>query len=177
MLIWHMRLFIAVAMSEENKDGLFKIQEQLRNKCLRGNFTRRGNFHITMAFLGEVQEEKLGTLFCIMEKIKFSPFEITFDRAGFFTHSRKELWWIGPDPNSPALPLLEAIHLQLMNQLSDAGFNVDKRPFNTHITMAREIRRQQPIVLDCPEIIVMVDRLRLMKSDHLGGLLTYTELK
>ena len=171
-----MRLFIAVNVNDETRGRIVKVQEQLRSQALRGSFTRPENLHLTLAFLGETAEEKLPHLFRIMQEVKFSPFEISFNRTGCFTHSRKELWWIGAGPYCPGLPKLEAIHAQLLGLLLNAGFRVDTRPFNAHISLGREIKHAQPIVLECPEITVKVDRMSLMKSEHIRGVLTYTEL-
>ena len=177
MLEYSMRLFIAVNFDEEIKGRLLKIQGQLRSQCHKGNFTQAENFHITLAFLGETPGERLQDLFQIIGDVKFSAFDLCFSRTGCFTHSGKELWWVGAERGSIGHSLLEAIHSQLIDRLSDGGFNVDKRAFNAHITLAREVRHSDPILLDCPEITVPVRRISLMKSEHIRGFLTYTELK
>jgi len=172
-----MRLFIAVNFDAEIKGRLLEIQAQLRSQCHKGNFTQTENFHITLAFLGETPEERLACLFQIIEDLRFSAFDLVFNHTGCFTHSGKELWWVGVERSCPGHSLLEAIHSQLVGHLSDGGFNVDKRAFNAHITLAREVRHTGPIVLDFPEITVPVNRVSLMKSEHIHGVLTYTELK
>ena len=177
-----MRLFVAVNLSEDIKSRLLEIQSQLRSRALRGNFTRPENLHLTLAFLGETPEGKLEKLFRMMEEIHRNqrfpqkPFDVVFNRCGCFTHSRKELWWIGADRDCPGLPLLEAIHGQLLELLDEGDFAVDKRPFSAHITLAREVKLRQPEVLDCPKITVRVDHISLMESGHIRGVLTYTEL-
>jgi 2'-5' RNA ligase len=171
-----MRLFIAVNFTDEVKSRLLKIQEQLKSQSARGNFTRPENLHLTLAFLGETPETQLEKLYDILEGIQSSPLAIPFNRTGCFTHSGKELWWIGADPESPGLPLLKAIHEQLLSRLLEEGFPADTRPFNAHITLGREIKHKKPIILDCPEITVQADRISLMKSEHLKTGLTYTEL-
>ena len=171
-----MRLFIAVFLSKEVKMELQRLQEQLRLQAYKGSFTRPENVHLTLVFLGETPEEKLASLYQIIQGIKTPAFEIAFNRTGCFTHSHKELWWIGADPNDPKLPLLGLIHTQLISRLEQEGFPVDKRPFNAHITLGREIRHSEPITLNCQEIRVKVDRVSLVKSERIGGVLTYTEL-
>ena len=168
---------MAVNFNDEIKKRLLEIQGNLRSQCFKGNFTQAENFHITLAFLGETPGEKLKCLFQIMEAVKFPAFDVCFNRSGCFTHSRKELWWIGMERNSSGHSRLEAIHSQLIGRLLDGGFGVDSRAFNAHITLAREVRHSDPIVLDCPEITVPVNRINLMKSEHINGILTYTELK
>jgi len=171
-----MRLFIAVNFADEIKTRIVKLQTQLRSQSLRGNFSRRENLHITMAFLGETPEEKIQCLFQIMEEIQSPSFDIVFSRTGCFTHSRKELWWIGAEPDCAGVPLLNSIHDQLLDHLEKEGFTVDKRPFNAHITLGREVSHKDPIILDNPVITVRVDHISLMKSENIRGVLTYTEL-
>ena len=171
-----MRLFVAVNFNDEIKSRLLELQKQLRSQALRGSFTRPENFHLTLAFLGETPEEKLQSLFDIIGEIQSPPFDIPFNRTGCFTHSRKELWWIGAEPDCPGLPIIKAIHRQLIDRLEKEGFSVDKRPFNPHITLGREIKRDRPIALDCQAITVRVGRISLMKSEHSVGVRTYTEL-
>ena len=171
-----MRLFIAVNFPREVKNKILDTQEQLRGQSLRGNFTRSENFHLTLAFLGETPGEKVSELCEIVKEIKAVPFEISFTHTGCFTHSRKELWWIGADPNDPGLLQLKSIHRQLLDNLLNAGFSVDTRPFSAHITLGREIKHSGSIVLDRPDIAVRVDRISLMKSEHISGKLTYTEI-
>jgi len=172
-----MRLFIAVNFSGGVKDRLLELQERLRAQAVKGNFTRSENFHLTLAFLGETPEEKLQDLYRIMAEIQTPPpFEIVFNRTGRFTHSRKDLWWIGSDPDDPGLPLLKSMHGQLLGFLDEEGFSVDKRPFNAHITLGREVKSLSPILLDNTELTIRVSRISLMKSEHSRGVLTYTEI-
>ena len=174
-----MRLFIAVNFSDEVKSRIQNIQERLRSQVLRGSFSRPENFHLTLAFLGETSEETLKVLSLILEEIQQlqpASFDISFDHIGCFTHSRKELWWLGADKSCSGLPLLETVHRQLLDRLEEESFPVDKRPFSAHITLAREIKHTSPIVLDYPAITVSVDHISLMKSEHVRGVLTYTEL-
>jgi len=171
-----MRLFIAVNFREKVIGQILDIQEHLRSQSLRGSFTRPENFHLTLAFLGETPGEKVDDLCRIIKGIDSASFEIAFTRTGFFSHSRKELWWLGAEPNSPALPILAAIHRKLLEQLLAEGFSVDTRPFSAHITLGREIKHSGPVILDTPDIIVSVDRISLMKSENIRGRLTYTEI-
>ena len=171
-----MRLFIAINFNDEVKRRILDVQARLRAQSIKGNFTRPENLHLTLAFLGETPESKLSAVSKIIEGIKSSPFELSFKRTGYFTHSRKELWWIGAEKNSPEVLLLENIHRQFIDQLPKAGVPVDERAFNVHITIGREVKHSSPITLDCSEITVKVDRISLMKSENVRGILTYTEL-
>jgi len=175
-----MRLFIAVNFDDAVKKQLLEIQKQLRSQCTRGNFTRPENLHLTLVFLGETPEGKVASLFQIIKDVQALPeaasVELSFTHTGCFTHSHKELWWIGADKNSSGFNNLKAIHDQLIKRLLDSNFSVDNRSFNPHITLGREIKHLEKITLDCDAIKVKVDHLSLMRSEHIGGVLTYTEL-
>lgn len=171
-----MRLFVAVNFDREEKKRILDIQERLRAQSPRGNFTAPENLHLTLVFMGETAEENLEAIIQIIGEIRESAFEIPFNRAGCFVHSHKELWWMGAESNSAGLSLLRDIHGRLVRALLAAGISVDDRPFNAHITLAREIKHARPIVLDCPEINVRVNRISLMKSERVRGVLTHTEL-
>jgi 2'-5' RNA ligase len=182
-----MRLFIAVNFDSAVKKQLLELQALLRSQSTHGNFTRSENLHLTLAFLGETgvnPQEKVSSILNIIDKAINDvqtwaialPFTVSFTHTGCFTHSHKELWWVGADENCPGLRSLKGIHGELIKRLLDAGFYVDNRSFNPHITLGREIKHTQPISLKCSEIKVNVDRISLMNSEHIGGKLTYTEL-
>jgi len=42
--------------------------------------------------------------------------------------------------------------------------------------LGREVKHSGQITLNCDEIKVKVERISLMKSEHIRGVLTYTEL-
>ena len=178
-----MRLFIAVNFDDNVKQQIISLQEQLRARSVRGNFSRPENLHVTLAFLGETPEEKLPALLNIIDSVQTPPFEIIFDHTGCFRrvsrhHSRAgELWWLGVQPHTAGFAELTAIQKQLVHSLEAEHFYVDKKPFNAHITLAREIISHSPIILNCPPIPVKVEHISLMKSEHIHGVLTYTEIK
>ena len=185
-----MRLFTAVNFSDETKHQILEVREQLRSQALRGNFTKSENLHLTLVFLGETPEEKIAGILRIIEDIKISPFEITFNSTGCFKRGGKELWWIGAEPptetrqdrgsfpgnKSPGLAALKDIHSKLVSRFQEAGLSFDTKPFKAHITLGREIVHSQPIILDRPEITIRVERVSLMKSEQTGRGVVYTEL-
>jgi len=164
-----------------------RIQSRIREQSLKGNFTRPENLHLTLAFLGETPPQQVPLIRSAMDKASAAcqvceayqdcrPFSLDFSSTGFFKHSNKELWWIGSDKADANLQALEKIRRGLAEGLSSAGVKFDERPFNPHITLGREIRRSGPIELPKEKISVPINRLSLMKSEHSGGRLVYTEI-
>ena len=51
-----MRLFIAVKLGEEMLGAVLNMQSQLRRAGVGGNYTKRENLHLTLAFIGEYDD-------------------------------------------------------------------------------------------------------------------------
>jgi len=178
-----MRLFIAVNFDDAVLDRLVELQERLRAQALRGNYTRRENLHLTAAFLGETPPDLLPAIEgCVSAGVAAGvtggggPFTLVFSRTGRFVHSRKELWWAGPEAGSPGVGQLAALRGRLCAALDAAGVSFDRRPFSAHVTLGREIRPGGPVVLPAVEIAAPVRRLSLIESRREGGVLRYREL-
>ena len=94
-----MRLFTAVNFDTETRERLLEVQDALKAQSFSGNFTRPENFHLTLVFIGEVQDDMAGEIASIVKGIPdIEPFSINFNRLGCFKRGGKELWWIGADP-------------------------------------------------------------------------------
>jgi RNA 2',3'-cyclic 3'-phosphodiesterase len=124
-------------------------------------------------------DDKIQLISSVIEKAlkpPVAPFTLTFSEVGCFKHSNKELWWIGTDRNDIHLDILKTIRQRIAEELFSKGVNFDNRPFNPHITLGREIKHISPIVIPKQEIIFPVNRISLMKSERINGILTYTEI-
>ena len=173
------RLFIAVNCDDETKKLLLSVQEKIKSQSLKGNFSRPENIHLTLVFLGETPEDQVPAICPAIKEVMHpsaAPFTLTFSQTGCFRHSGKELWWIGTGHADPSLNTLKNLRQRITGRLSVAGIAFDNRPFNPHITLGREIKHNAPIVIPKQEIIYPVKRISLMKSEHLGGALVYTEI-
>jgi 2'-5' RNA ligase len=174
-----MRLFIAINCGDEIKNRLLSVQDKIKSQSLKGNFSRPENLHLTLVFLGETPEDQVPEICAVIKeaaKPPVAPFTLTFSQTGCFTHSGKELWWIGTGRADPSLNILKKLRQRITGGLSAAGVTFDDRRFNPHITLGREIKHNAPIVIPQQEITYPVNRISLMKSERLGGTLTYTEI-
>jgi len=179
------RLFIAVNCNDETKNLLLSVQDDIKSQSLKGNFSRPENLHLTLVFLGETPDDQVPAICTIIQEAmqpSIAPFTLAFSQTGCFRHSDKELWWIGAQQTDPSLIILKNLRQRIMNGLSAANIAYDDRPFKPHITLGREIKqsasamRHAPIVLRQQEITLPVNRISLMKSERLNGVLVYTPI-
>jgi 2'-5' RNA ligase len=173
------RLFISVNCDGKVKAQLLSVQEKIKSQSVKGNFSRPENLHLTLVFLGETPADKIPLIASVIDKTlktPIAPFTLTFSTVGCFTHSNKELWWIGTEHNDPSLVILKTIRARIADGLLSEGINFDNRPFNPHITLGREVKQASSILIPKQQIIYPVNRISLMKSERVGGILTYTEI-
>ncbi|MCL2215236.1 MAG: RNA 2',3'-cyclic phosphodiesterase [Treponema sp.] len=174
-----MRLFIAINCNEETRNLLLSVQEKIKAQSTKGSFSRPENLHLTLTFLGETPATHISRITSIMEEAlqpPVAPFTLTFSQTGCFRHSGKELWWVGVDPVDPSLNTLKELKQRLANGLSARNIAFDKKPFKPHVTLGREIKHDAPIVIPKQEIFFPVNRISLMQSERLNGVLVYTEI-
>ena len=123
-----MRCFVAVDLPSEVKDELRRIQSQLKN----GTFKLVNDFHITLNFLGEKNQEEVERIIEKLSQVRFKGFSLTLNEVGVFP-SRKfvRVIWVGTSG--------QAVY-ELQNLIKDSLFElgiIQDKPFLSHITIAR----------------------------------------
>ena len=168
-----MRLFIAVNFDEKVKDRISSIQNELR-QVAEGNFSRRDNFHLTLAFLGEQDEERAEMVKRIMRTLTVKPMTLVFTKTGCFNRPQGDVWWLGPEKNEQLFSLQQ----ELADKLRRFGFDLEDRPYSPHITLARKVRlrpQSKPPLLK-EKFSATAEHVSLMLSHRVDGKLTYTEI-
>ena len=128
-----MRVFIAVELPPRWREELWQAGRALARLGVRGRFTRRENYHLTLAFLGEVARPE--GVAAVMDQVEFPAFSLETTRAGRFAHRGGAIWWMGVAPH----PGLLSAQVRLCRALEQAGFSPDKKPFSPHLTVARKV--------------------------------------
>lgn len=164
-----MRLFIAVELSDPMKDALGQMQDDMRRRGVRGNFTPRGNLHLTLAFIGDYPDPD--TVLDVMETVQFSSFPLRLEGFGHFG----DLWWAGLSGSEA----LTAYVRRLRHALAGADIPFDRKRFTPHITLVRRAVRDERSGLPAasvPAASMEVRCISLMRSDRGRNGMIYTEL-
>ena len=120
-----MRCFIAIFPSKEIKEYLCQIQKQIGNKCIKAKWIPKSQLHITLKFLGNIKEDKLGKIKEKLSKIKFNSFEDSLNQLGSFNN---KVLWVNLNKKENILKLAKLI---------DQEFMETEQRFSDHITLAR----------------------------------------
>ena len=169
-----MRLFFAVNFSEEEKDILMKNINTLKTVCSHGNFTKRENLHITLAFLGEVDRARLGTVRAAASQLRAAPFEISISGAGKFG----QLIWLGVENGGAELRRLASA---LRAECRARNVSFDEKPFSPHLTVCRQAEFINGCSVDDykNKVIPMTAKIssfELMESIRTDGKLIYRKV-
>ncbi len=136
-----MRLFFALTFDDATKIELVKYQDMVRANGLEGHNTRKQNFHLTLAFMGECTESEKQTLMDILRQLKPDCDSICIDRLGSFRQKRNQLFWLGIANNR----ILTRLKADLDNALLTHNFIVESRNFIPHITLSRHVSNHEQL--------------------------------
>lgn len=131
-----MRLFIGIPLPREYQLMLESIKKKwsaaFKSKL---SWTKPGNWHLTLKFLGNTPEERLPGLKKIITDLDFGSFFIQGSGAGFFgSKGVYRVIWLGLQNDVHSLISLAEM---IDQKMADLGFEREKRPFKAHLTLAR----------------------------------------
>ncbi|MGI6013072.1 MAG: RNA 2',3'-cyclic phosphodiesterase [Oscillospiraceae bacterium] len=166
-----MRLFLAVDLDPFVKQALGDVRDHLAHAASAGRFTHEDNFHITLAFLGDVPPSRIPAIRKSMDSVHCSPFSITLRDLGCFHRQGGDIWWMGLQASPELLSLAD----QLSNALQQQGFLLEDRHFSPHVTLGRQVRLPKDFRGFIPNVLHQtVSEFCLMQSERINGTLTYT---
>ena len=133
-----MRLFVAIELDEGARLAI--AEEQQRVKRALGDNTlkwvRPEHMHLTLAFLGEVNDARSQALAEVMRQPIDRPrLAIAFGGLGMFPpHGAPRVLWLGVTAGET-----EVIDIQrvVADRLKSFGVEIEARPFHPHLTLAR----------------------------------------
>jgi len=131
------RTFLAVDLSNEIRAELVGLQDRLARTGVEIKWTDPENLHITLIFLGEVEDREIPRVCRIAQDIvaRRPAFRLTVSGVGCFPHPRRpRIVWAGIGAGSTELV---EIHDALETPLLELGYRREERRFTPHITLGR----------------------------------------
>ena len=179
-----MRLFFAVPLTEGICGVVHQAVERVPLDDPPWRWIPSRNYHITLKFLGEVEEQSLPRLVDAASRAAkaCSPFELSFERFGAFPSiSRPRVLFYAAGRGSEDLASLAG---RVEDELVPLGFERERRRFRAHLTLARvrnrpplEVQRILEAVPDLPGTALQrVERFVLMQSTLSRSGARYDEL-
>lgn len=132
-----MRSFVAVEVDSSVKDALLRIIDRLRRVPADVRWVARENMHLTLKFLGEIDEAQAARLRELLrvETSRFAPLELEFVGLGRFPpQGAPRVVWAGCRGDVDKLKGLAAA---VERTAKETGVPPEERPFSAHLTIGR----------------------------------------
>jgi 2'-5' RNA ligase len=130
-----MRLFVGLAVDEAVKETLERLTLRLRAKEDGLRWSTPDQWHVTLVFLGEVDDEACVRLVRELREVRQSPLKLRMERLGVF--ERAGILHAEVDVSPELLRLYEVVAAAVRR----VGLAVEERPYRAHITLARSKSR------------------------------------
>ncbi|KHQ52521.1 RNA 2',3'-cyclic phosphodiesterase [Mameliella alba] len=124
-----MRLFIALSLPEEARDAL----DDLQSRFPIGRPTPYENLHLTLAFLGEQDEETTEAVHDALQTLRAPALDLTLTGASIFGGRHGQAVALEADGNAP----LNELRDRVLARLRSVGVAPERRRFRPHVTLAR----------------------------------------
>lgn len=167
-----MRLFIGIDLSQSMKSYLLSVSKSIERHT-QGRVTALNNYHLTLAFLGELDDKEMNVLKSLMNQIQFNAFEMTISEVDYFQKGERFIYYMGIKPNSS----LKTLYQKVVDVITPLGLNIHGK-FSPHITLIRQGKSFPIHVLNIPKTddIIQVQKVTLFLSHNVNDELTYTPI-
>ncbi len=122
------RSFIAIEIPEEIKNKIERVQESIEKEVKN---VEKDNLHITLLFLGELENSEIEKIIEIMKEMKAKTFNVEIKGVGFFPNDKFiRIIWAGVYSN------------ELNNLCEELSIKLNKKQkFRGHVTISRVKRK------------------------------------
>lgn len=165
-----MRLFIAISFSEKIKELIYNEEKKLESKMTHGHITEKNNIHLTNIFIGEVNNPK--NVSDVLDKINMESFDILIKGLNYFNRGDSRLYYLDIKNNEN----LVNIYNFLYDELIKKGYNIEYKDYKPHVTLAREVKLSDNVVIKDLNLLYKVTKISLMESKRINGELKYIEI-
>jgi 2'-5' RNA ligase len=135
------RLFTAVEIPEDVGETL----AMLRGGLPGARWIDRDNYHLTLRFIGDIDDRLARDIAFMLGGVERAPFELRLEGLASFGGRKPRAVFAAVGP-SPALHELQAEHERLMQRV---GLEPEGRKYSPHVTLARLRDSSARQVADC----------------------------
>jgi 2'-5' RNA ligase len=126
-----MRMFLGIPLASQAAGRLTRLQQRLSGLSDGLRWSRPESRHLTLQFLGNVEERQLACLLVRLAEVHSPPVRVHVEDVGFFHHANILLARVSPTPELLTLEKRVTAATRL------CGFEPENRPYTPHITLAR----------------------------------------
>ncbi len=132
----NMRFFVGIFTTKKLEEHINRLKDEISDAIL-GKWVEPQNLHITLQFVGNVEESKRINLLYNLEEISknFSPFTVAYTGVGAFPNTSKpRILWIGISKGANSLKILAN---KIIKANAKSGIEPESKPFYPHVSICR----------------------------------------
>src|SRR2546427_6874034 len=141
-----LRAFIAIQLSDEMKRQIGSVQAELkreasgsgrRGKAVKIGWTQPEGIHLTLKFLGDIQETQVEALREILHRVAAPARSFTLEARGLgaFPNPRApRVIWLGLHGSNDDMAELQRLQVALEDGVASLGYPKEARAFTPHLT-------------------------------------------
>ena len=126
-----LRLFVGIKIPENIAEQV----ETLKGGIPGARWLPKENYHLTLSFIGEVDEVVAEEADIALRGISFPAFDLSLCQVGYFTKNKDEVrtLWTGVDNYH----VLDRLHEKIDIALKNRNIDISKTRFHAHCTLAK----------------------------------------
>lgn len=172
------RLFVAAGLDDATRATCAIAAQRLRATGWTGRWVDPANYHVTVAFLGSVDEDLVDDVLGVLRSVvpQLRALDVPLDALGGFPNARRaRVAWLGP--SEPIAEFTELCRLVRV-ALSELELPIDQHA-EPHVTLARAVglAGELPWIEPPPATLLRVDALTLCASVTAPGGARYDALE
>ncbi|MEM9208425.1 MAG: RNA 2',3'-cyclic phosphodiesterase [Pseudomonadota bacterium] len=164
------RLFFALWPDDRQRESLRDTMAPLARQ-VEGRAVPRGNWHVTLVFIGNQPEERVPELLQVAGSVPMDEVRLRFDKLAFWQRPRIACLQTVSVPAS-----LEQLVASLRRVLEPFAVEPEAGTYRPHITAVRAARSFEPLSLARPLEMTFTD-FRLVASESSRDGVQYRPLK
>lgn len=124
-----MRVFVALDLPQDVESQL--VVQQFLMPIPRK--VDRAQFHLTLCFMGDMQDAALEALHEALLTLRMAPFDVALAGFGLFGKAKPHAVWAAVVPSDP----LARLQAKIERMAREAGADIPARRFVPHVTLGR----------------------------------------
>jgi 2'-5' RNA ligase len=152
------KVFFALWPTAAERGQLSAWQTPLKHLC-GGRVMRGESLHVTLVFVGELDQSRLESLQLAAQEVSTEGFELCFDAARYWGHNH--IAYAAPSQVPQQLAqLVSALEQSLLRH----GFKFDSRAYKPHVTLLRNAHWSDTTLPDMPPVCWQARDFALVQS-------------
>lgn len=170
-----MRVFIALLLGKPYENTIDDLIEEFRASGIDGRFLDKDLLHLTLYYIGQVEDSHIENLKTCLKQVKHQPFSLKTGYISVFKkHKARKILYLSVYKSRE----LSDLYFKVIHALKAFDISIDPQNFTPHITLGRHVLMDVNDLKSyhMPSMDIPIDGFHIMESKQVQGRLFYTSI-